>query len=114
MFGEGKYLYHVIFKENKVPYGQDFSYFRGVPKDVIFEVHAFMDDKATLTGYGYGVLNTKPYDDQAYGNGHMFVSLKDMNKALKDKKAKKVKHAVGVFDKPAPRICKCCGGEIRD
>jgi hypothetical protein len=113
-FGDDKYLYHVEFKENEIPYGQDFSWSNGIPKDVLFEVRTFSDTKATLTGYGYGVLNIKPYDDKAYGNGHLFVNLKDLNKALKNKTAKKVKHPAGHFEKPTPKICKCCGREIKD
>jgi hypothetical protein len=113
-FRDDKYLYHVEFKENEIPYGQDFSWSKGIPKDVLFEVRTFNDTEVTLTGYGYGVLHTKPYDDKAYGSGHLFVMLKHLNKAFKNKIAKKVKLPPGYFEKPNPKICKCCGREIKD
>jgi hypothetical protein len=58
--------YYKFPKNNKIPYGQDFSFPRGIPSDVVFERHEFMETRTKLIGLGHGATNS-------YGNGAIFV-----------------------------------------
>lgn len=63
----------MTFKENDFPYFQDFRFPRGIPAGVEFEAEYTRKDRTRirLTAPGYG---GKPY-----GNGAIYVSLKDLS-----------------------------------
>ena len=68
-------------KDNKINYGQDMGFHRGVPSDVDFEIEEFTDDRVRLIADGYGVLGK---GGNKYGNGSIYVNKKDM-KLIKEK-----------------------------
>jgi len=51
---------------NRILYGQDFSYHRGLPSDIDFEIVEYDENRAILKGPGYGGL--------PYGNGRISIS----------------------------------------
>lgn len=55
-------------KGNKIHFGQDFSYYMGIPHNVNFKVVRFGMDAYKLVADGYGLLD-KP---NAYGNGALY------------------------------------------
>lgn len=69
----------MIFKENnKIKFGQDFSFYQGIPANVDFKVSYYTTfggekdkDKFELIAYGYGQL--KPWSHDSYGNGNLIV-----------------------------------------
>lgn len=56
--------------DNKIRYGQDHCFYRGIPSGVEFQVERFGDSMYRLTGHGYGVLGE---GSEAYGNGQLYV-----------------------------------------
>jgi hypothetical protein len=58
----------VIFKKgNKIKFGQDHSFWQGVPPGVDFEVTPFPDNRFVLRAPGYGIVGGD------YGNGALYV-----------------------------------------
>lgn len=66
----------IVFKPNSICYGQDFSFKRGIPTDVVFEEKTntlFRDERDIwLFAPGYG---KKPY-----GNGAIVLRRKELYK----------------------------------
>lgn len=58
-------------EDNKIRFGQDFSFWEGIPSDVEFKVEQKIDEKYVLSAYGYG-LQIKG-DSKAYGCGKLYV-----------------------------------------
>jgi hypothetical protein len=58
-------------EDNKIRFGQDFSFWEGIPSDVEFKVEQKIDKKYVLCAYGYG-LQIKG-DSKAYGCGRLYV-----------------------------------------
>jgi hypothetical protein len=68
-------------KGNKILYGQDFGWHRGVPSDVDFEVEKINGEEGSLmwlVADGYGRMG-----GDKYGNGSICVYLKTSFKATK-------------------------------
>lgn len=106
-----KFIGRVKFKKNNIIYGQDFSTYQGIPENVILDVHVLNEEKLILKGYGYGDLESKTGD--AYGNGSMYISVKNYKKALKDKIVVKVKKTEKIPSQPNPKpVCPHCGKVI--
>lgn len=62
----------LIFNEdNTIRFGQDFSFWEGVPADIPFTIARLNEEKIALTAIGYGVLDGQNH----YGNGALFVGL---------------------------------------
>lgn len=61
----------VVFKKNKILYGQDFRFFIGIPTDVVFEVSR-IGSFYKLTSKGYG-------KKEDYGNGSLLVKTNHWN-----------------------------------
>jgi hypothetical protein len=59
-------------KDNKIVYGQDFGWYKGVPSDVDFEVEGIIQNRINLVADGYGRLG-----GNKYGNGSICVYLKE-------------------------------------
>jgi hypothetical protein len=57
-------------KGNKIPYGQDFRFNKGIPHGIKFVVTPASTEMINLTGEGYGKTGN-------YGNGSLHVLLKD-------------------------------------
>ncbi len=55
----------VKFKENRILFGQDCAYYRGIPEGVEFTVSRVNKDVLKLTACGFG--------GNPYGNGALFV-----------------------------------------
>ena len=56
-------------KDNRIKYGQDHFYCRGLPSGIDFTVEPFQEGMYKLTGYGYGVLGS----GESYGCGALYV-----------------------------------------
>lgn len=55
-------------RDNKIIYGQDHSFFRGIPHGVDFRVERFCKDRFKLIADGYGCLKRGDH----YGNGAIY------------------------------------------
>ena len=62
---------------NRVRYGMDMSYHRGLPPDTTFTVKEVWEDRGTcvLIAYGYGVVEQGA---AAYGNGPIIANISDV------------------------------------
>jgi len=56
-------------RDNKIKYGQDHRFFRGIPAGVEFRVARFLADKYCLVGCGYGCQDHA----NCYGSGSLIV-----------------------------------------
>ena len=59
-------------KNNKIPYGQDMQYYKGVPSGIEFEIFPFQSNRVKLIADGYGNLEGN------YGNGAVYINTKDL------------------------------------
>jgi hypothetical protein len=72
-------------KNNKIVYGQDFCYYKGLPSDIVFDTKVFKynsknePEQLVLEAYGYGQLD--PYNNKSYGDGKIYLSLCFLNMA---------------------------------
>lgn len=73
----------VIFHSNKVAYGQDYAFFRGVPEMVVFDVESDSGNgRLVLVAKGYGVMGGAK-DGSDYGCGSLHVNKEEMLEAMK-------------------------------
>jgi hypothetical protein len=76
----------IFEKGNKIVYGQDFCWYKGVPSGVDFEVDKIHGSIMFLKADGYGNIPGN------YGNGSICVYLKEDFKSADKPKAKDNKH----------------------
>lgn len=62
------------FRPNRIGYGQDFGFHRGLPVDVDFTVTREGDHGFSLIAHGYGLMGVPG----GYGNGRLFVSRRSL------------------------------------
>ncbi|GEM_PF-3254689 len=69
----------IFRKDNRILYGQDFRFFRGIPSGVDFAVEEERSGIFVLTAHGYG-LRRKSYlqAGDAYGCGSLYVSVRSL------------------------------------
>lgn len=83
----------IIFKENNMKFGQDFSIWQPIPEDIEWEITniSAQDEyfKLTLQSYGYGILGSN--DGKAYGNGSIFVTFNFKERPEEAKFIKEIK-----------------------
>ena len=56
--------------DNKIRYGQDHAFHRGIPAGVDFKVKPFVQGRFVLTACGYGCLER--HSAKCYGNGSLY------------------------------------------
>jgi hypothetical protein len=59
-----------IFRKNDIRYGQDFSFKKGIPEGINFDIEPF-GERSRLTADGYGSRK----EGESYGNGCLYVSM---------------------------------------
>jgi len=69
----------VYFKDNTIPYGQDFSWFKGIPSYIIFEI----DEKLPFQDGTTIWLKAPGYGKDPYGNGSLAINKSDFTKKNK-------------------------------
>lgn len=80
----------LTFPENKIPYMQDHSVWRGIPSGVKFVIFEKTKNECfKLVAEGYGALRDNKFGLQYnYGNGSIFVSINELSdmtiKAIKE------------------------------
>ena len=75
-------MLRLVFKKNKIPYGQDMQFWQGIPEGVEFFPEKFTIARIKLVGKGHGLV---PH----YGNGALYVSVTDLpQKAVRALKRK--------------------------
>ena len=90
-----KIIKYKFRKNNKIQYGQDLSWDnRGIP-NIKFDITDFSNSLVKLTADNYG--------GEPYGNGSIFVMIKDLPKGLKEKVKKE-------FNVKKKYKCKNCNG----
>lgn len=61
-------------KTNTIPYGQDMQFFRGIPTHIKFTFCPYNKERIILKAPNYG--------GDPYGNGYIYVSVKDLPEEL--------------------------------
>ena len=93
----------ITFKKNKIMFGQDCSFYRNIPSNIIFKVEPFTNDKIILRGIGYGDTSDRN-NKNIYGNGAIYVYIKDLPKKYQDL-------IITEFNLEKYKECQYCKGE---
>ena len=64
----------IKFKPNNIAYGQDFSFYRGIPTDVWFSIRRSSEKQIVLEAPGYG--------GEPYGNGCLYISVRTVSRSV--------------------------------